>query len=77
MLHLFRELGIENSAVIISPSMSGSYSLPFLIEHPEKVKAFIPIAPVKTGDFIEKFHTIKVSLVKVLCSWDGHAVWMW
>ncbi|TRY66814.1 hypothetical protein DNTS_004767 [Danionella cerebrum] len=28
--------------VIISPSLSGMYSLPFLLQHPERVRAYIP-----------------------------------
>lgn len=34
--------------VIVSPSMSGKISLPFLIEYPDKVKGFVPVAPVET-----------------------------
>ncbi|XP_051567952.1 putative protein-lysine deacylase ABHD14B [Myxocyprinus asiaticus] len=34
--------------VIISPSLSGMYSLPFLCQHSEQVKAYIPVAPICT-----------------------------
>ena len=43
--------------VIISPSMSGSYSLPFLINEPEewadRSKGFVPVAPIFTDKFTE------------------------
>ncbi|XP_015907734.2 putative protein-lysine deacylase ABHD14B [Parasteatoda tepidariorum] len=32
--------------VIVSPSMSGSYALPFLVKHSEKLAGYVPVAPV-------------------------------
>ncbi|GCC38653.1 hypothetical protein chiPu_0017168 [Chiloscyllium punctatum] len=44
--------GLElNSVVIISPSLSGMYSLPFLFGHRDMVKGFIPVAPICTEKF--------------------------
>lgn len=37
--------------VLISPSMSGMYSLPFIFEYQSMVKAFIPVAPICTNMF--------------------------
>lgn len=38
--------------VIVSPSMSGGYSIPYVMKHGvQKCRAFIPVAPVGTGDF--------------------------
>ncbi|OQR79482.1 alpha/beta hydrolase domain-containing protein 14B-like [Tropilaelaps mercedesae] len=37
--------------VIISPSMSGAYSLAFLNKHPNLLKGFVPVAPVNTESF--------------------------
>ena len=48
--------------VIISPSMSGSLSLPILTAHPEKVKGYIPVAPVYTGKYTSQYPSISVSI---------------
>lgn len=32
--------------VIVSPSMSGSFSIPFLNKHPNLLKGYVPVAPV-------------------------------
>jgi pimeloyl-ACP methyl ester carboxylesterase len=37
--------------VIVSPSASGSYSLPFVAEHADRVRGYVPIAPVGAADF--------------------------
>ncbi|XP_072179496.1 putative protein-lysine deacylase ABHD14B [Diadema setosum] len=41
-------------AVICSPSMSGTYSIPFLKEHPTLFKGYVPVAPVGTNKLSEK-----------------------
>ncbi|XP_038005266.1 protein ABHD14B isoform X1 [Motacilla alba alba] len=41
-------------AVVISPSLSGMYSLPFLLEHSQLFKAYVPVAPICTEKFTEK-----------------------
>jgi len=48
--------------VIVSPSMSGSFSLPYLTAHPGDIKGFIPVAPVMSGNFISKYPNIKVNI---------------
>ncbi|XP_018961057.2 protein ABHD14B [Cyprinus carpio] len=46
--------------VIISPSLSGMYSLPFLFQHSEQVKAYIPVAPICTEKFTaEQYSSIQ------------------
>ena len=48
--------------VIVSPSMSGSFSLPYLTVHPSDVKGFVSVAPVMSGHFTNKYPDIKVML---------------
>ena len=48
------------SPIIISPSLSGKISLPFLVKYPEKVKGFMPIAPVGTENYVKEFPSITV-----------------
>ncbi|XP_026876175.2 protein ABHD14A [Electrophorus electricus] len=48
LLRRFLEaLGVR-APVLLSPSMSGHYALPFLQRHSDQLRAFVPIAPVAT-----------------------------
>ncbi|XP_009577259.1 PREDICTED: alpha/beta hydrolase domain-containing protein 14B isoform X2 [Fulmarus glacialis] len=47
-------------AVVISPSLSGMYSLPFLFQHNHLLKAYVPVAPICT----EKFTTEQYTQIK-------------
>ncbi|NP_001079907.1 abhydrolase domain containing 14B L homeolog [Xenopus laevis] len=38
-------------AVLISPSLSGMYTLPFLLNSPQSVAAYVPVAPICTDKF--------------------------
>ncbi|XP_053577094.1 putative protein-lysine deacylase ABHD14B [Bombina bombina] len=38
-------------AVVISPSLSGMYSLPLLLQSPEKLAAYVPVAPICTDKY--------------------------
>ncbi|XP_030425309.1 protein ABHD14B [Gopherus evgoodei] len=46
--------------VVISPSLSGMYSLPFLFQHSQLVQAYVPVAPICT----EKFPTTQYASIK-------------
>ena len=61
MLHL-------SQPVVVSPSMSGSFSLPYLTAHPGDIKGFIPVAPVMSGNFISKYPNIKVNIATATCA---------
>jgi pimeloyl-ACP methyl ester carboxylesterase len=50
MLELLDALKL-NQPVLVSPSMSGRYSLPLVAGRPEKLKGFVPIAPVGIAQF--------------------------
>jgi len=45
--------------VIVSPSMSGGFSLPYLFQNPatslQRAKAYIPVAPVSSGTYKAKY----------------------
>ena len=60
MTNLISSLNL-GTPIIISPSMSGKLSLPFLTAHPEKVKGYIPVAPVFTGRYSSQYPSIQVS----------------
>ncbi|XP_059571396.1 putative protein-lysine deacylase ABHD14B isoform X1 [Alligator mississippiensis] len=48
-------------AVVISPSLSGMYSLPFLFQHSDLLKAYVPVAPICT----EKFTAAQYASIKI------------
>ncbi|XP_056381090.1 protein ABHD14A [Hyla sarda] len=50
LLHIMEALGTRQP-VIISPSMSGLFSLPLLLQHPDRLRGFVPVAPVGTKSF--------------------------
>lgn len=45
LLELIKELKLKQ-VVIVSPSMSGNYSLPFIIKYSQQLKGFVAVAPV-------------------------------
>lgn len=50
--------------VIVSPSMSGGFSIPFLCKDPEQVlsrsQGFVPVAPVNTENYRDAFKSLKI-----------------
>ncbi|KAM9758049.1 putative protein-lysine deacylase ABHD14B isoform 1-T3 [Menidia menidia] len=50
-----------NPVVVISPSLSGMYSLPFLLQHPALVRAYVPVAPICTDKFTaQQYQSVQV-----------------
>ncbi|XP_062356769.1 protein ABHD14A [Cinclus cinclus] len=47
---VLRELGMQRP-VLVSPSMSGRFALPFLLAHGDQLAGFVPISPVGTKDY--------------------------
>uniref|UniRef100_A0A8D3B0Q6 Putative protein-lysine deacylase ABHD14B n=1 Tax=Scophthalmus maximus TaxID=52904 RepID=A0A8D3B0Q6_SCOMX len=46
--------------VVISPSLSGMYSLPFLLQHQALIRAYVPVAPICTDKFTaEQYQSVK------------------
>ncbi|CAH2312604.1 Hypothetical predicted protein [Pelobates cultripes] len=60
LLQVMESLGTRQP-VLISPSMSGLFSLPLLLQHPDRLRGFVPIAPVGTKSFKpEQYKQIQV-----------------
>jgi pimeloyl-ACP methyl ester carboxylesterase len=52
--------------VIVSPSMSGRFSFPYLLVHPEAVAGFVPVAPVGAAEYAGR---LRGSPVPALVVW--------
>jgi abhydrolase domain-containing protein 14 len=52
--------------VVVSPSRSGNISFPLILDHPEKVSGYVPIAPVGAKQYASK---LKKSPVPALVVW--------
>ena len=61
---LFDRLDIERAAVV-SPSMSGAFSLPFVARHPERVLAYFPVAPGGIGRYEKELESVRVPTLVV------------
>jgi abhydrolase domain-containing protein 14 len=58
------ELLSENHPVLISPSMSGEYSVKFVVEHSDLLSGYIPVAPVATNSVSQEIlKNLKVSVL--------------
>jgi abhydrolase domain-containing protein 14 len=66
---LFDALGIER-AVVVSPSMSERFSLPFVIAYPDLIIGYVPIAPAALDAHLAALASIEVSTLVVWGSAD-------
>uniref|UniRef100_A0A5F9DVK3 Protein ABHD14A n=1 Tax=Oryctolagus cuniculus TaxID=9986 RepID=A0A5F9DVK3_RABIT len=56
---VLRDLEVKN-AVLVSPSLSGRYALPFLVRGHHQLRGFVPIAPAATESYTrEQFRAVK------------------
>ncbi|NXP23043.1 ABHEA protein, partial [Scytalopus superciliaris] len=56
---VLQELGMQRP-VLVSPSMSGRFALPFLLLQGDRLSGFVPIAPVGTKDYsIEQYQRVQ------------------
>uniref|UniRef100_A0A8C3K5T7 Protein ABHD14A n=1 Tax=Calidris pygmaea TaxID=425635 RepID=A0A8C3K5T7_9CHAR len=59
--HVLQELGMQRP-VLVSPSMSGRFALPFLLARGDRLAGFVPIAPVGTKDYAaEQYQQVQTS----------------
>ncbi|NXP52114.1 ABHEA protein, partial [Heliornis fulica] len=57
--HVLQELGLRRP-VLVSPSMSGRFALPFLLVRGDRLAGFVPIAPVGSKDYTaEQYHRVQ------------------
>lgn len=56
--------------ILVSPSMSGGYSIPFIVNHSEKLSGFVPIAPVGILKFNQQLQGIQLPTLAVWGSND-------
>lgn len=59
-----------NKPILVSPSMSGGYSLPFVVKHADKLGGFIPIAPVNIEEHEQGLEGIEVPTLAIWGSND-------
>jgi abhydrolase domain-containing protein 14 len=65
LAELVPALGLHRP-VIVSPSMSGRFSFPYVLAHPEDVAGFVPVAPVGAAEYAER---LRGSAVPALVVW--------
>ncbi len=51
--------------VLVSPSMSGRFSLPFVVAHSDRLRGFVAVAPVSIGRHEKNLSNIKVPLLAI------------
>ena len=59
-----------NMPILISPSMSGAYSLPFVINHSDKLAGFVAVSPVGIERFQDELKGIKLPTLAIWGSND-------
>jgi pimeloyl-ACP methyl ester carboxylesterase len=69
LLELIDKLNL-NCPIVVSPSMSGNYSLSFIVKYPERARGFVAVAPVGISRFSQKLQGIEVPTLAIWGSND-------
>ncbi|NES22662.1 MAG: alpha/beta hydrolase, partial [Symploca sp. SIO3E6] len=69
LLELINSLDL-NLPILVSPSMSGNYSLPLIANHAEQLSGFVPIAPVGILKFEEQLKGVQLPTLAIWGSND-------
>lgn len=69
LLELIEELNL-NKPILVSPSMSGGYSFPFIVNHSEKLSGFVAVAPVSIPTFVPQLQGIQLPTLAIWGSRD-------
>ncbi|MBZ8181523.1 alpha/beta fold hydrolase [Oscillatoria salina] len=72
LLELMEKLNLK-LPILVSPSLSGLYSLPFVANYADNLKGFVPIAPVGILKFSQQLQGIKLPTLSVCGSKDTMA----
>ena len=69
----FEELWPGRRVVIVSPSMSGGFSLPLVARDPDSVAGYVPVAPVGIDQYREALGQVDVPTLVVWRRRPGHS----
>lgn len=69
LLSFMETLGLQKP-IVVSPSMSGNYSLPLVVHHGEKLRGFVAVAPVGISSFQKQLKGIDVPTLAIWGSND-------
>ena len=69
LLELIEQLNLK-LPILVSPSMSGNYSLPFVANYTDKLGGFVPIAPVSILQFEQQLKGIRLPTLVIWGSND-------
>jgi pimeloyl-ACP methyl ester carboxylesterase len=70
LLMLLEKLNID-SPIIISPSMSGGYSLPLVANYPDQLTGFVAVAPVAIAKYAQQLKGVKLPTLAIWGSNDS------